>query len=246
MTNAEVSGGLVLPYFAITIAGKGGAAGILIITFMAVTSTLSAQVIAVSSIISFDMVRRILIIFSIYIANTCLVPHLLEAQRNRRRRNPLVPLRRHLLRTLRICVLHHASLCWRRSRLDPVHARCTHMPRHLPHHFHYPLASTIESCSYRFPVARHGNRNCRLARHRLRIVRCRHHRNHRRHGTMRVGNRCKRDKSTSLFRPHHANQARKFRLGRISQRASRLRSRHHYYTQERIPLTCRSRDPSQS
>ncbi|KAH7137929.1 Sodium:solute symporter family-domain-containing protein [Dendryphion nanum] len=57
MTSAEVSGGLVLPYFAMTIAGKGGAAGILIITFMAVTSTLSAQVIAVSSIISFDMYR---------------------------------------------------------------------------------------------------------------------------------------------------------------------------------------------
>ncbi|KAF2018293.1 hypothetical protein BU24DRAFT_491277 [Aaosphaeria arxii CBS 175.79] len=57
MTSSEISGGLVLPYFAITIAGKGGAAGILLITFMAVTSTLSAQVIAVSSIISFDMYR---------------------------------------------------------------------------------------------------------------------------------------------------------------------------------------------
>lgn len=57
MTSTEVSNGLVLPYFAITIAGKGGAAGILLITFMAVTSTLSAQVIAVSSIISFDIYR---------------------------------------------------------------------------------------------------------------------------------------------------------------------------------------------
>ncbi|KAJ4371526.1 hypothetical protein N0V83_004745 [Neocucurbitaria cava] len=57
MTSTEISGGLVLPYFAITIAGKGGAAAILLITFMAVTSTLSAQVIAVSSIISFDMYR---------------------------------------------------------------------------------------------------------------------------------------------------------------------------------------------
>ncbi|KAI4252927.1 MAG: hypothetical protein LQ352_003999 [Teloschistes flavicans] len=57
MSTAEVSGGLVLPYAAITIAGKGGAAGILIITFMAVTSTLSAQVIAVSSILSFDIYR---------------------------------------------------------------------------------------------------------------------------------------------------------------------------------------------
>ncbi|GAB1192497.1 hypothetical protein APSETT444_001689 [Aspergillus pseudonomiae] len=41
-----------------TIAGKGGAAAILLITFMAVTSTLSAQVIAVSSILSFDVYRE--------------------------------------------------------------------------------------------------------------------------------------------------------------------------------------------
>ena len=58
MSATEVSNGLVLPYTAIAIAGKGGAAAILIITFMAVTSTLSAQVIAVSSIISFDIYRQ--------------------------------------------------------------------------------------------------------------------------------------------------------------------------------------------
>ena len=58
MTPTEVGNGLVLPYAAITIAGKGGAAAVLLITFMAVTSTLSAQVIAVSSIISFDIYRR--------------------------------------------------------------------------------------------------------------------------------------------------------------------------------------------
>ncbi|KAK2802361.1 hypothetical protein FQN50_007358 [Emmonsiellopsis sp. PD_5] len=58
MTPTEVSNGLVLPYAAITIAGKGGAAAMLLITFMAVTSTLSAQVIAVSSIISFDIYRE--------------------------------------------------------------------------------------------------------------------------------------------------------------------------------------------
>ncbi|KAF1987581.1 urea active transporter [Aulographum hederae CBS 113979] len=57
MSSIEVSNGLVLPYFAITIAGKGGAICILLITFMAVTSTLSAQIIAVSSIISFDIYR---------------------------------------------------------------------------------------------------------------------------------------------------------------------------------------------
>lgn len=57
MTSTEVSDGLVLPYAAMTIAGKGGAVGVLLITFMAVTSTLSAQIIAVSSIISFDIYR---------------------------------------------------------------------------------------------------------------------------------------------------------------------------------------------
>ncbi|KFY16842.1 hypothetical protein V491_05212 [Pseudogymnoascus sp. VKM F-3775] len=46
MTSTEVGNGLVLPYAAMALAGKGGAAAILLATFMAVTSTLSAQVIA--------------------------------------------------------------------------------------------------------------------------------------------------------------------------------------------------------
>ncbi|KAL2197610.1 Sodium:solute symporter family-domain-containing protein [Corynascus similis CBS 632.67] len=58
MTSTEVSNGLVLPYAAIAIAGKGGAVAILLIIFMAVTSTISAQVISVSSIISFDIYRQ--------------------------------------------------------------------------------------------------------------------------------------------------------------------------------------------
>lgn len=58
MTATEVTDGLVLPYAAMTIAGSGGAAAIVLITFMAVTSTLSAQVIAVSSILSFDVYRE--------------------------------------------------------------------------------------------------------------------------------------------------------------------------------------------
>lgn len=58
MSAVEVSNGLVLPYAAIAIAGKGGAVAVLLITFMAVTSTISAQVIAVSSIISFDIYRH--------------------------------------------------------------------------------------------------------------------------------------------------------------------------------------------
>lgn len=58
MSTTEISNGLVLPYAAIAIAGKGGAVAVLLITFMAVTSTISAQVISVSSIISFDIYRR--------------------------------------------------------------------------------------------------------------------------------------------------------------------------------------------
>lgn len=58
LTPSEVSNGLVLPYAAVAIAGKGGAIAILLIVFMAVTSTISAQVISVSSIVSFDIYRQ--------------------------------------------------------------------------------------------------------------------------------------------------------------------------------------------
>lgn len=58
MTPEEVSNGLVMPYAAYAIAGKGGAVAVLLVTFMAVTSTISAQVISVSSIISFDIYRQ--------------------------------------------------------------------------------------------------------------------------------------------------------------------------------------------
>ncbi|KKY26421.1 putative urea active [Diplodia seriata] len=58
MTETEVSAGLVLPYAFMAVAGRGaGAACVLLITFMAVTSTLSAQVMAVSSILAFDVYR---------------------------------------------------------------------------------------------------------------------------------------------------------------------------------------------
>ena len=55
MTGAEVTGGLALPYVAVAVAGKGGAVAVLLMTFMAVTSTLSAQILAVSSILTFDI-----------------------------------------------------------------------------------------------------------------------------------------------------------------------------------------------
>ncbi|KAL4784199.1 Sodium:solute symporter family-domain-containing protein [Aspergillus varians] len=55
MTPSEVSAGLVLPYVAQTVAGKGGAGAILLTIFMSTTSIASAQMIATSSIISFDI-----------------------------------------------------------------------------------------------------------------------------------------------------------------------------------------------
>ncbi|KAF5253647.1 hypothetical protein FANTH_1337 [Fusarium anthophilum] len=57
MTGAEVTNGLALPYVAVAVAGKGGAVAVLLMTFMAVTSTLSAQILAVSSILTFDIYR---------------------------------------------------------------------------------------------------------------------------------------------------------------------------------------------
>ncbi|CAL3973009.1 unnamed protein product [Diplocarpon coronariae] len=57
ISSQEVGAGLVLPYAAMAIAGKGGAVAVLLVIFMAATSTSSAQIIAVSSIISFDIYR---------------------------------------------------------------------------------------------------------------------------------------------------------------------------------------------
>lgn len=57
MSEADVSAGLVLPYAAVALLGKGGAVGTLLIVFMAVTSATSSQLIAVSSIFTYDLYR---------------------------------------------------------------------------------------------------------------------------------------------------------------------------------------------
>ncbi|KAL1887836.1 urea active transporter [Sporothrix stenoceras] len=57
MSEAEVSAGLVLPYAAVALLGKGGAAATLLIVFMAVTSATSSELIAVSSIFTYDIYR---------------------------------------------------------------------------------------------------------------------------------------------------------------------------------------------
>ena len=55
MDPADVSAGLVLPYAAVALLGKSGAVCTLIMMFMAVTSATSAQLIAVSSILTYDV-----------------------------------------------------------------------------------------------------------------------------------------------------------------------------------------------
>jgi Na+/proline symporter len=55
MSDADVTAGLVLPNAAVALLGKGGAVATLLLVFMAVTSAMSAQLIAVSSIWTYDI-----------------------------------------------------------------------------------------------------------------------------------------------------------------------------------------------
>lgn len=55
MSADDVSAGLVLPYAAVALLGKGGAIATLLIVFMAVTSATSSELIAVSSIFTYDL-----------------------------------------------------------------------------------------------------------------------------------------------------------------------------------------------
>jgi urea-proton symporter len=52
---ADVSAGLVLPYAAVGLLGKSGAAATLVMIMMAVTSAFAAQLISVSSIATYDI-----------------------------------------------------------------------------------------------------------------------------------------------------------------------------------------------
>ncbi|KAM0786770.1 hypothetical protein ACM66B_002205 [Microbotryomycetes sp. NB124-2] len=57
MTADEVSAGLVLPFAAETLLGRGGAGAVLVLMFMSCTSALSAVLIGVSTVISFDIYK---------------------------------------------------------------------------------------------------------------------------------------------------------------------------------------------
>ncbi|CAA22629.1 Urea transporter [Schizosaccharomyces pombe] len=58
MSDLEVSEGLVLPYAAIALMGRAGANATLLLVFMAVTSAASAELIAVSSIFTYDIYKQ--------------------------------------------------------------------------------------------------------------------------------------------------------------------------------------------
>ena len=58
LTSFQANSGLVLPAAAIAIMGKGGAVASLIMIFMAVTSAMSAELIAVSSVFTYDIYRE--------------------------------------------------------------------------------------------------------------------------------------------------------------------------------------------
>ncbi|KDN37457.1 putative DUR3-urea permease [Tilletiaria anomala UBC 951] len=55
MTTAEISAGLTLPYAGQAILGNGGSAAVLLLMFMSSTSALSAQLVGVSTVLTFDV-----------------------------------------------------------------------------------------------------------------------------------------------------------------------------------------------
>jgi len=56
-TPAQIGSGMVMPYVVKTLIGNGGVVSILLLLFMVVNSTVSSSMIAVSSILSFDIYR---------------------------------------------------------------------------------------------------------------------------------------------------------------------------------------------
>ncbi|KAJ5414289.1 hypothetical protein N7509_000916 [Penicillium cosmopolitanum] len=60
LTDTEVSMGMVMPYVIKALIGDGGIVGFFILLFMAITSTVSSSMIAVSSILSYDIYKTYL------------------------------------------------------------------------------------------------------------------------------------------------------------------------------------------
>ena len=57
LSSSQISAGLVAPAAAATLLGKAGSIAMLVVVFMASTSATSAELIAVSSIVTFDIVN---------------------------------------------------------------------------------------------------------------------------------------------------------------------------------------------
>ncbi|KAH8677037.1 Sodium:solute symporter family-domain-containing protein [Ilyonectria robusta] len=57
MTEADISAGLVLPYASVALLGKGGAIATLLVVFLAVTSSFNSELVATSSIFTYDIYR---------------------------------------------------------------------------------------------------------------------------------------------------------------------------------------------
>lgn len=57
LTEKQVSSGMVMPFVLKSLLGRGATSGLLVLIFMAITSTVSSSMIAVSSIISLDFYR---------------------------------------------------------------------------------------------------------------------------------------------------------------------------------------------
>lgn len=166
LSSTEIGNGLVLPYAALTIAGKGGVGAIVVVTFMAVTSTLSAQVIAVSSIISFDIYRTYLrpnatdrdvinishygvIFFALVAAAFSTLLHYVGADLN-----------------WTLYMLGESSN-GKAARFLADYSRGTDMPWHLPNNVHDLVALAKQGCSDHISSVRNGYRYCSLAGQRL-------------------------------------------------------------------------------
>ena len=59
MSNVDIDAGLVLPNTVVALLGKGGAVCTVLMVFMAVTSASSAELIAVSSIFTYDIYQSV-------------------------------------------------------------------------------------------------------------------------------------------------------------------------------------------
>ncbi|KAH8649908.1 Sodium:solute symporter family-domain-containing protein [Xylariales sp. PMI_506] len=57
LSAADINNALTMPYVAYTIMGKGGVAAVLIMVFQAITSALSSEIVAVTSLVTYDFYR---------------------------------------------------------------------------------------------------------------------------------------------------------------------------------------------